>query len=60
MAAGALAAAAHGAALVVYLHFFGRALNLLDSERVQSALHGDSKELLDLFMQVLLTSSCFR
>jgi ATP-binding cassette subfamily B (MDR/TAP) protein 1 len=56
MAAGALAAAAHGAALVVYLHYFGRALNLLDSERIQSALHGNSQELLDKFMQV---SSCF-
>ncbi|VAH89486.1 unnamed protein product [Triticum turgidum subsp. durum] len=51
MAAGALAAAAHGAALVVYLHYFGRSLNLLDSERIQSALHGRSDELLNQFKQ---------
>ena len=56
MAAGALAAAAHGAALVVYLHYFGRTLNLLDSERIESALHGRSQELLNHFMEV---SSCF-
>lgn len=29
MAIGSLAAAAHGAALVVYLHYFGRIINLL-------------------------------
>ncbi|XP_020583344.1 ABC transporter B family member 6-like [Phalaenopsis equestris] len=29
MAVGALAAAAHGMALVIYLHFFGRSINLL-------------------------------
>lgn len=32
MVVGALAAAAHGMALVVYLHFFGRAINLLKSQ----------------------------
>jgi ATP-binding cassette, subfamily B (MDR/TAP), member 1 len=52
MAAGALAAAAHGVALVVYLHYFGRALNLLDSERIGSALHGRSDELLHRFKGV--------
>jgi ATP-binding cassette, subfamily B (MDR/TAP), member 1 len=52
MAVGALAAAAHGAALVVYLHYFGRALNLLDSERVGSVLHGRSDELLHRFKEV--------
>lgn len=51
MAAGALAAAAHGAALVVYLHYFGRALNLLDSERVGSSLYGRSDELLRRFKE---------
>ncbi|AQL07594.1 ABC transporter B family member 6 [Zea mays] len=51
MAAGALAAAAHGAALVVYLHYFGRALNLLDSERVGSSLYGRSDELLSRFKE---------
>jgi ATP-binding cassette subfamily B (MDR/TAP) protein 1 len=51
MVAGALAAAAHGAALVIYLHYFGRSLNLLDSERVESALHGRSDELLHRFKE---------
>ncbi|CAL4930433.1 unnamed protein product [Urochloa decumbens] len=51
MAAGALAAAAHGAALVVYLHYFGRSLNLLDSERLGSALNGRSDELLHRFKE---------
>ncbi|ONL96713.1 ABC transporter B family member 6 [Zea mays] len=51
MAAGALAAAAHGAALVVYLHYFGRALNLLDSERVGSSLYGRGEELLHRFKE---------
>lgn len=32
MVVGAVAAAAHGMALVIYLHFFGRAINLLDSQ----------------------------
>lgn len=32
MAVGSLAAAAHGAALVVYLHFFGKIIDLLGSE----------------------------
>lgn len=54
MTAGALAAAAHGAALVVYLHYFGRALNLLDSERAESALYGRSDELLHRFKEVPL------
>ncbi|WVZ56502.1 hypothetical protein U9M48_007020 [Paspalum notatum var. saurae] len=51
MATGALAAAAHGAALVVYLHYFGRALNLLDSEQVESALYGRNDELLHRFKE---------
>ncbi|EER92449.1 hypothetical protein BDA96_01G441800 [Sorghum bicolor] len=51
MAVGALAAAAHGAALVVYLHYFGRALNLLDSERVGSSLYGRGDELLRRFKE---------
>ncbi|KAK3147627.1 hypothetical protein QOZ80_3BG0284810 [Eleusine coracana subsp. coracana] len=51
MAVGALAAATHGAALVVYLHYFGRALNLLDSERVGSALNRNGDELLQRFKE---------
>ncbi|KAI0531451.1 hypothetical protein KFK09_001006 [Dendrobium nobile] len=35
MAVGALAAAAHGTALVVYLHFFGRSINLLSPSNLQ-------------------------
>lgn len=35
MAVGALAAAAHGMALVVYLHFFGRSINLLSPSNLQ-------------------------
>ncbi|XP_074574920.1 ABC transporter B family member 20-like [Curcuma longa] len=41
MVVGAVAAAAHGMALVVYLHFFGRAINLLDSQ--SEALFGKIK-----------------
>ncbi|OEL12840.1 ABC transporter B family member 20 [Dichanthelium oligosanthes] len=57
MAVGALAAAAHGAALVVYLHYFGRALDLLDSERAGSALNGQSHELLHRFKEDGLVSN---
>nr|CAB3501216.1 unnamed protein product [Digitaria exilis] len=53
MAAGALAAAAHGAALVVYLHYFGRALNLLESQRVDSPLYGRNEELLHRFKEAI-------
>ncbi|XP_042418231.1 ABC transporter B family member 20-like isoform X1 [Zingiber officinale] len=42
MVVGAVAAAAHGMALVVYLHFFGRAINLLDSQN--EALFGKIKQ----------------
>lgn len=50
--AGSVAAAAHGVALVVYLHFFGQAVNLLDSQRLRSALHGKDHELLHKFKEV--------
>lgn len=50
--AGSVAAAVHGVALVVYLHFFGKAVNLLDSERLVSALHGKDDELLEKFKEV--------
>ncbi|KAG0501236.1 hypothetical protein HPP92_001308 [Vanilla planifolia] len=36
MALGALAAAAHGMALVVYLHYFGKSINLLSSHNLQN------------------------
>ncbi|KAH9306018.1 hypothetical protein KI387_010422, partial [Taxus chinensis] len=42
MILGSLAAAAHGAALVVYLHFFGKIINLLAS-------HGSSSERQELY-----------
>ncbi|XP_072996525.1 ABC transporter B family member 20-like [Typha latifolia] len=51
MAVGAIAAAAHGMALVVYLHFFGRAINLLDSQNIHSAIHGQADELLHQFKE---------
>jgi ATP-binding cassette, subfamily B (MDR/TAP), member 1 len=50
--AGSVAAAVHGVALVVYLHYFGRAVNLLDSERLASTLHGKNDELLQKFKEV--------
>ncbi|KAK8928800.1 ABC transporter B family member 20 [Platanthera zijinensis] len=37
MAVGALAAVAHGMALVVYLHFFGKSINLLNSNNLQKS-----------------------
>ncbi|KAJ6820072.1 ABC transporter B family member 20 [Iris pallida] len=49
MAVGSLAAAAHGMALVVYLHFFGRSINLLNSEHRDDVLHGNGDELFRLF-----------
>ncbi|CAL9113549.1 unnamed protein product [Musa textilis] len=45
MAVGAVAAAAHGMALVIYLHFFGRAINLLNSQSDDSKMH-DNGDLL--------------
>lgn len=51
MAVGSVAAAAHGMALVVYLHFFGKAINLLSS---QHAIHGDDDELFHKFKEVSL------
>ncbi|PKA46251.1 ABC transporter B family member 20 [Apostasia shenzhenica] len=48
MTVGALAAAAHGMALVVYLHFFGKSINLLNSHK----LHEESAaELFHQFKQ---------
>ncbi|ONK76974.1 uncharacterized protein A4U43_C02F1820 [Asparagus officinalis] len=49
MAVGAVAAAAHGVALVVYLHFFGKTINLLSlhhdgSEAVRGQMFHKSKE----------------
>ncbi|ONK67784.1 uncharacterized protein A4U43_C05F3740 [Asparagus officinalis] len=38
-------------ALVVYLHFFGRAINLLDSQRTGSPIHGDSDQLFYKFKE---------
>lgn len=49
MGFGAVAAAAHGMALVVYLHYFGKAINLLNSQSLQSALHGDGDKLFNEF-----------
>ncbi|KAJ6833435.1 ABC transporter B family member 20-like [Iris pallida] len=49
MAVGALAAAAHGMALVIYLHFFGRSINLLNSEHRDAVIHGNGDELFHLF-----------
>jgi ATP-binding cassette subfamily B (MDR/TAP) protein 1 len=49
--AGSVAAAVHGVALVVYLHFFGKAVNLLDSQQLVSALHGKNDELLEKFKE---------
>ncbi|CAO1941112.1 unnamed protein product [Urochloa humidicola] len=39
MAAGSLAAAAHGVALVVYLHLFGRAINSLHGRHTHDLFH---------------------
>ncbi|KAJ4816822.1 ABC transporter B family member 20 [Rhynchospora pubera] len=49
--AGSVAAAVHGVALVVYLHFFGQAVNLLDSQRLSSAMHGKHDVLLQKFKE---------
>ncbi|WOL01952.1 hypothetical protein Cni_G10671 [Canna indica] len=49
MAVGAVAAAAHGMALVVYLHLFGKALNLLNSESESSKMHDHGDALLNKF-----------
>ncbi|KAJ3682761.1 hypothetical protein LUZ60_012988 [Juncus effusus] len=49
--AGSVAAAAHGVALVIYLHFLGKAVNLLDSEHLKSGLHGKDHELLHKFKE---------
>ncbi|XP_008794734.2 ABC transporter B family member 20-like [Phoenix dactylifera] len=51
MTVGAFAAAAHGMALVVYLHFFGRAINLLNSESLSSDMHGHGDVLFHKFKE---------
>ncbi|PKA56363.1 ABC transporter B family member 20 [Apostasia shenzhenica] len=48
MAVGVLAAAAHGMALVVYLHFFGKTINLLNSHNLQTH---SADEIFDQFKQ---------
>ncbi|RRT79837.1 hypothetical protein B296_00022580, partial [Ensete ventricosum] len=52
MAVGAVAAAAHGMALVIYLHFFGRAINLLNSQSVNSDMHENGDLLFRKFKDV--------
>ena len=54
MAVGSIAAAAHGMALVVYLHFFGKAINLLSSQQLDPPMHGKDDELFHEFKQVSL------
>lgn len=52
MAVGAVAAAAHGMALVIYLHFFGRAINLLNSQSDNSEMHTNGDLLFRKFKDV--------
>ncbi|WOL00692.1 hypothetical protein Cni_G09405 [Canna indica] len=51
MAVGAVAAAAHGMALVVYLHYFGRAINLLNSQSESSEMFADGDKLFQKFKE---------
>nr|XP_010937713.2 ABC transporter B family member 20 [Elaeis guineensis] len=51
MTVGAFAAAAHGMALVVYLHFFGSAINLLNSQSRSSEIHGHGDVLFHKFKE---------
>ena len=53
MAIGSLAAAAHGSALVIYLHFFGRVINLLGRHDLASLSEGDVlfHELREVFLR---------
>lgn len=52
MVAGSVAAAAHGMALVIYLHFFGKSINLLTPQSIRSAMRRDDEELLHKFKEV--------
>ncbi|OAY68478.1 ABC transporter B family member 20 [Ananas comosus] len=51
MVAGSVAAAAHGMALVIYLHFFGKSINLLTPQSIRSAMRRDDEELLHKFKE---------
>ncbi|KAK1305685.1 UDP-arabinopyranose mutase 1 [Acorus calamus] len=47
MAVGAVAAAAHGAALIVYLNYFGKVVNLLNLHRFDEKVFDKFKKVLD-------------
>ena len=54
MAAGGLAAAAHGVALVVYLHLFGRAIDSLHGRHSQELFHNVKQVRPPSFLSFLL------
>lgn len=54
MLIGALAAAAHGMALVIYLHYFGKSINLLSPRNLH---HSTPDEIFDQFKQVSYRAS---
>jgi len=55
MAAGSLAAAAHGVALVVYLHLFGRAINSLHGRHTHGLFHNINQAIALCLRPPLLT-----
>jgi ATP-binding cassette subfamily B (MDR/TAP) protein 1 len=58
MAAGSLAAAAHGVALVVYLHLFGRAINSLHGRHTHDLFFHNINQASNFFAFPVLLACC--